>query len=206
MKKILLTGHHGFLGQHLYKAFSETENEVYGLDAATYSDFMEQLRSMDEQHVYFDYVVHCGAICDSQRQDNLLWQMNYQATCDIATFCEKKNIKLIFISSCVAQNPDTPYGWSKKCSEYFLSHTCVHQCILRPYNIWGFDESEKGAPSIVWKVLTGTLPVIYKGCVRDFVFVEDVVSAVVSVTKQWVPGIHEIGTGVPTKIETFFEN
>ena len=199
--KILLTGHKGWVGNKLYNRFS-TSHEVTGLDAKTYSDFAVRLKSIQEADTYFDYVIHCGAISDSAETGNILWQMNYQATTMIADLCAQKNMKMVFISSCAAIEPDTPYGWSKLLGEFYIQRvpTGIHHCILRPYNIWGFDECEKDNPSIVYKIMSGTLPHVYKGCVRDFVFVNDVVSAIESLTTSWLPGIFELGVSVPIEI------
>ena len=205
--KVLLTGYKGWVGGKLYKKLLEDpQNEVYGLDEMTYEDFETSLDYLTCQVSHFDYVIHCGAIADSRREDNLLWEMNYKATCEIGRMCQRTNSKLIFISSCAAIDPQIPYGWSKHCSEVFLQNGTrgMPLCILRPFNIWGFDEENKESPSIVYKMINGQLRFVYKDVVRDFIYVDDVVDAILSVFSQWTPGVFELGTAVPTNIEDLF--
>lgn len=177
---------------------------VRGLDAGDYKNFEWQLENLkDDGHAY-DMLIHCGAVSDSNVQGNHLWQMNYQATCELGKFCEERNMRMIFMSSGAAIDPDTSYGWSKKCAEYYLNHTVMglNLCILRPYNIWGFDEEKKQSPSIVYKIMTGQLAVIYKNCERDFVYVEDVVTSIHRLVSEWQPGTFEIGSCIATEIES----
>lgn len=204
--KILLTGHKGFLGSHLLEALKE-EHEVHGFDCRTYQEFDSTFQEVRHRSGKHDIVLHCGAVSNSEDTSNRLWQLNYQASCDIADYCEATNTKLIFFSSAAAIHPQTPYGWSKLCAEFYLQQKVagMNLCILRPYNIWGFDEQNKANPSIVYKILTGTLPFIYKGCTRDFIHVSDVVSAVQQVLNDSTQGCFSLGTAEPTNIQTLLD-
>ena len=199
--RILLTGHTGFVGSRLTKELKKG-HEAYGFDCGTYQEFEEAFRAFKRRGVKFDLFLHCGAISDSQRTDNLLWQMNYQASCEIADYCERTDTRLIYISSAAAIDPNTPYGWSKRCAEFYMNQRVagMNLCILRPFNIWGDDESEKASPSIIYKILTNQLPVIYTPCRRDFVHVDDIVAAILQVIEDWRPGTFSLGTGIPTDI------
>ena len=205
MPNILLTGSSGWVGKKLCNRLSE-DYAVSTLDTLDYNEFVSAIKDFKKWGYRYEAVIHCGAISDSSAQDNLLWQMNYQATRDLTDFCRDGNFKMIFISSCAAQAPDIPYGWSKYIGEEYVRHSGIHNCILRPCNIWGFDEGEKKQPSIVYKTMTRTLPVVYEGCVRDFVYVEDVLDGIISVVEQWVPGMWELGTAEPTEIANLVEN
>ena len=202
---ILLTGNQGWVGRKLMTHLeSRGIYQVSGLDAKTYDDFSDKLSRITDGN-YFDMVIHCGAISNSGETGNILWDMNYKATKDIGKYVSGANAKLVFISSSTAVNPDTPYGWSKNCAEFYLNSILGGESlsILRPYNIWGFDEHNKDNPSIIYKMMTHTLPQIYKGCVRDFVYVDDVVHAIDHLLWNWSSGVYEIGTSEPTNIEDF---
>ena len=205
MSNILLTGSSGWVGKKLCNRLSE-DYAVSTLDTLDYNEFVSAIKDFKKWGYRYESVIHCGAISDSSAQDNLLWQMNYQATRDVTDFCREENFKMIFISSCTAQSPDMPYGWSKYIGEEYVRLSGIHNCILRPHNIWGFDEGGKKQPSIVYKTMTRTLPAVYEGCVRDFVYVEDVIDGIVSVVEQWVPGMWELGTAEPTEIANLVEN
>ncbi len=207
--KILLTGHKGFLGRHIHKILKNDEaHDVYGFDCdSKYSVFVDMFRELKCDGVKFDLIVHNGAISNSQVTDNLLWQLNYRASTEFADYCEQTNTKLIFISSAAAIDPDVPYGWSKHCAEFYISHTITRMnlCILRPFNIWDYDEFGKESPSIVYKILTGKLERAYKGCLRDFVHVSNVANAVQRVVNDWEHGVFDIGTAQQTDIATLVD-
>lgn len=207
--RILLTGNKGFIGREIEEVLTqENAIEVHGLDCdydferwrVLFRDFRDSRR----RERYFDCVIHCGAIANSEVTDNLLYQLNYQASCEIADYCERTHTKLLFISSAAAIQPDTPYGWSKQCAEFYMQQKVagMNLCILRPFNVWGFDESEKANPSIVYKILTRQLKRVYWRCIRDFIYISDVVDAVQQVIHHWTPGTYDVGTAQPTDIAT----
>lgn len=204
--KILLTGHKGFLGRHIYKILkSDGTHNVCGFDCdSSYDVFVEMFYDLKSNKEDYDLIVHCGALSNSQVTNNLLWQLNYKASTEIADYCKLTHTKLLFISSAAAIDPDVPYGWSKHCAEFYLSQTVERSnlCILRPFNIWDYDESGKESPSIVYKILAGKLEKAYQGCLRDFVHVSDAANAVICVTNDWTTGVFDIGTAGETNIAT----
>ena len=207
--RILLTGHKGLLGRHIYEILKNSDaHDVYGFDCdSDYNVFVSMFRELKRDGVKYDLVIHNGAISNSQQTDNLLWQLNYKASTEIADYCEQTNTKLIFISSAAAIDPDIPYGWSKHCAEFYITHTVdrMNLCILRPFNIWDYDEVGKESPSIVFKILAGKLERAYKGCLRDFVHVSHVANAVRRLVNDWQHGVFDIGTAQDTNIATLVE-
>ena len=197
--KILLTGHKGFVGRRLHAALHE--HEVTGLDC---DNDIEAFRL--PYGCNFDVVIHCGGLADSSAAGNQLWQLNYKATADIADFCAETKTKLIFFSSAAAHNPHSDYGWSKHCAEFYIRTVCnVKPCILRPFNIWSYDEAPPR--SIVALLLNEKLRSVYRGCLRDFVNVDDIVDAVLLVVEKLVDendihGTFSLGTGAATDVET----
>lgn len=201
--RILITGHNGFLGNLLHETLGKTD-EVHGFDCGTYQEFEVAFQDFRRRGGKHDIILHCGAISNSEDTSNTLWQLNYQASTQIADYCEQTDTKLIFISSAAAIDPQTPYGWSKHCAEFYLQQKVagMNLCILRPFNIWSFNEAEKINPSIVYKILTGQLKRVYWRCTRDFVHVSDVAAAVRKIIDDWTPGTFSIGTAAPTDIAT----
>ena len=200
---ILLTGHEGFLGSEIYKVLTrENALAVQGLTVQTFEQWSRNFIDIQRLCGPVDVIIHCGAITDSGRTDNQLWQLNYQASCELARYAEETNAKLLFISSATAIEPSTPYGWSKHCAEFYMMQKVagMNLCTFRPYNIWGFDESMKANPSIVYKILTRKLKEVYLQCTRDFIYISDVVDAVQQVIHNWTPGTYDIGTAQPTNI------
>lgn len=201
--RILITGHKGFLGSRVHKELAKT-HEVHGLDCGTYQEFEADFQDFKRRGGNHDIVLHCGAISNSEDTSNNLWQLNYQASTQIADYCEHTDTKLIFISSAAAIQPQTPYGWSKHCAEFYMQQKVARTnlCILRPFNIWGFSEAQKTNPSIVYKILSGQLERVYWRCTRDFIHVSDVAAAAISVIDNWQSGTFSVGTAAPTDIAT----
>lgn len=204
--RILLTGHKGLLGRHIYKTLeSDDTHDVCGFDCdSSYDVFANMFRELKSNREAYNLIVHCGALSNSQVTDNLLWQLNYKASTKIADYCEQTRTKLIFISSAAAIDPDVPYGWSKHCAEFYMSQKVDKRnlCVLRPFNIWDYDEVGKESPSIVYKILAGKLEKAYQGCLRDFVHVSDAANAVIRVINDWETGVFDIGTAHATNIAT----
>ena len=202
--RVLLTGNKGFIGQEIEDILTiENAIDVIGLDCdGLFDKFEYEFEHFEAYGGIVDCVIHCGAISDTRASGNLLWQLNYHATCKIAEYCEATDTRLIYISSAAAIQPSTAYGWSKNCSEFYLNHRVagMNLCILRPFNVWGFDEGERATPSIVYKIITGQLQVVYANCVRDFIYLSDVVNAVQQAVHHWTPGTFSVGTAHPTKI------
>jgi UDP-glucose 4-epimerase len=114
--------------------------------------------------------------------------------------------------------PLTPYAVQKRVVEYYLS---VYQSLygletvgLRFFNVFGPRQDPSspysGVISIFMnKALSGELPVIYgDGCQsRDFVFVGDVVQALISAAKSSsAPGkVYNVGTGKSLTISGLWE-
>ncbi len=207
--RILLTGHKGFLGRHIIKLLIDNDaHDVTGLDCeSNYDVFVEMYQNLLSEEDKYDLVIHNGGLSNSQVTDNLLWQLNYKASTKIADYCEQTHTKLIYISSAAAIDPDVPYGWSKHCAEYYMSQviTSRNLCILRPFNIWDYDEVGKESPSIVYKILAGKLEKAYNGCLRDFVHVTNAANAIIRVVNDWEHGIFDIGTAQPTNIATLVD-
>lgn len=111
-------------------------------------------------------------------------------------------------------HPASPYGISKLVSEYYLDYyrqaygmTFV---ALRYGNVYGPRQNPHGEAGVVaifaQKLLQNKLPIIYGDGTqtRDFIFVEDVVSANVKALVYNKSLICNIGTGVQTDINTIF--
>lgn len=201
--KILLTGNKGFIGSYIQEALQHLEHEVLTLDVATdIAKWRGAFVSLNPQNI--DLVIHAGAIADSRATGRNLWLMNYETTKELSEWALFRNTRLLFLSSCTAIDPQTDYGWTKRVSEDILTMTIPPRniSVFRLYNVWDLHEPrEKANRSIISKLITGDLPHIYRDCIRNFIHVTDVVTAVLRLTEQWQPGIHEIRTAENTLIE-----
>ena len=109
--------------------------------------------------------------------------------------------------------PLDPYGASKLACEYYIA-TYQHNygiayCLLRYANVYGPRQDAEGEGGVVAifsaRMLAGQ-PVLIHGDgrqTRDFVYVADVAAANLLAVTQG-QGVYNIGTGVPTDINTIF--
>ncbi len=114
----------------------------------------------------------------------------------------------------------SPYGVTKIAGEYYLRYYAsqygIHYTILRYSNVYGPRQNphgEAGAVAIFCqKILAGEPSVVFgaqqagdEGCVRDYVFVEDVVRANLLALAGGDGEVLNIGTGVGTATEKLFD-
>ena len=110
--------------------------------------------------------------------------------------------------------PVSPYGITKLISEHYLHYYQQVQGIpfvsLRYGNVYGPRQNPEGEAGVIAifskKILENAQPVINRdgNQTRDFVFVEDVVEANISVLKQDISGIYNIATGIETSINSIY--
>ena len=201
---IIITGSDGYVGKNLKDALATYKGlyEIYEFNTENY--FYESQFAHDWQDFTssipqdISYIVHLGAITDSQTKNLKVFHANTLATGKIALSARNARAKMIFFSSAAAIDPKGLYGWSKRLAEDLIRQIVPYDdlCILRPFNIYGEDESRKINPSIHWKLKRGFEIPIYKDCFRDFVHVKDVCNAVRSLmSKTWQSGTYDLGTG-----------
>ena len=225
-KSILVTGHQGLIGREVIEEL-RTNKEirrgivsppsvlrtvplVYGFDSnESFNTWMLDFKRFENKVRDVDLIIHCGAISDSRCNDSRLWELNYAATQMLGEYAKSKRAKFLYFSSCAAIEPITPYGWSKRIGEDILTAYLPKEdlCIFRPFNVWAWNrEANKSNPSIISKILDRTLEVVYRGCVRDFIEVSDVVSAVTLVMQDWKPGIFEIGYSIEVELTALVDD
>ncbi|MFH1904279.1 MAG: NAD-dependent epimerase/dehydratase family protein [bacterium] len=110
--------------------------------------------------------------------------------------------------------PLSPYGVSKVATEYYLSfykhEYNLPYIALRYGNVYGPRQDPHGEAGVVAifikAMLTGKKPTIFgKGdCVRDYVYVDDIVAANVSAINRNICGAFNIGTAEGTDVNEVF--
>jgi len=189
MNRILITGYKGFIGKRLYEKLSlDDSNLIEGVDESYFNqpnwkDILNKILDDFNPTIIF----HVGACSDTMEKDvNYMMTRNYESTKIIAEWSYIKNIKLVYSSSAsiYGTNNDYPsnlYGWSKYVGEDIV---IVNGGIsLRYFNVYGPGEEQKGKMSSVayqmfMKNKNGEEIKLFTGYPsRDFVYVDDVVSA-----------------------------
>lgn len=159
--KLLFTGASGFLGQNV-KPLLEKKYEVKTMGLTEVDDFKTDLSTeIPELTETFDIVFHAAgkahSIPNSQEEDKVFFDVNYQGTVNLCTALEQSGIPraFIFVSTVAVYGVDfgddisedhplqgkTPYALSKIQAEQYLTTWCaknnVKLGIIRPSLIAG---------------------------------------------------------------------
>lgn len=167
MKKALITGHLGFVGQYFIEALSESY-DITGIDIKENNDIRDFLKTNNE---YYDLVVHLAAIVGGRQTiENQPLSVGIDLSIDSEFFnwvLKNKPGHTIYFSSSAAypikyqyanskialsehmidldniMSPDFTYGWSKLTGEYlakFVQKEYENITIFRPFSGYGTDQ------------------------------------------------------------------
>ena len=211
--KVLVTGHRGYIGSHLYKHLKNLGYNVRGIDL---KDGMDILHCLPKES--FDYVFHMAAMpkvsfCVSNPAYTM--QQNVLVTSTLLEWAKDHGIKRVIFSSSAAVYgnrggfPSSPYGLHKLMSEmecrlfselYGLDTVC-----LRYFNVYSEDQPFGGSYSTA---ISAWMQMIREGTplridgdgeqTRDFIHVDDVVSANICAMrhpKRFNGESYDVGTG-----------
>jgi len=190
-KRLLVTGHRGYIGSKLYARLQKNDYSVDGIDLKDGQDILECLPNK-RYHTIF----HMAALPRVEYSVNNPYytlKQNVLVTSKVLEFAAKNGCKRVIFSSSSAvsgngDGPTSPYGLHKLMSEmecklyselYGLDTVC-----LRYFNAYSEDQEFGGAYSTV---ISAWLEMIKQGKplridgdgqqTRDFIHVEDIVDA-----------------------------
>ena len=189
--KILITGHKGYIGSHLYKALNDGINIVHGVDLKDGQDVIHCLPDSS-----YDVVFHMAALPRvgySVENPSYTFRHNAYGTSVLLEWAKSHNVKRFIFSSSSAiygngNGPDSPYGLHKLLSEQecklYSKIYGLDTVSLRYFNVYSEDQEYGGSYSTV---ISAWLEMIRRGQPlridgdgsqsRDFIHVDDIVSA-----------------------------
>jgi len=180
MKKILVTGSNGLLGQKLTErilakndfeliATSKGANRYHIKEGYTYLE-MDIANQESVNQVIFscrpDVVINTAAMTNvdtCEIEKDKCWQLNVEAVANLISACEKHQIQLIHLSTdfifdgtngpyAEESNPSplSFYGESKLASEKLLQHSNIHWTILRTIIVYGIVNDMSRSNIVLW--------------------------------------------------------
>ena len=187
---ILLTGSDGFIGSHLFYQLKE-EHDVIGFDIKNGHDILNSELPKD-----IDLVIHLAGLSgvkDSLTRPTEYWKTNVIGTQRL--FEHYENTRIIYASSSTAHEPwKNPYAMSKYSMEQ-LFHT--NSLGLRFTTAYGPGARKD---MLIPQILKGRVNYINVNHSRDFIHVNDLISAIETVMKIDLRGVIDIGTGESNKL------
>jgi len=221
MKRILITGDKGYIGQHLRKML-EGEYDVDGVDMKYDKDIFDLTYSIHNQH--YDTVVHLAAFVKVNQSIHFPYQYyhnNIDGTRVVLVNCNYDNF--IFASTGAAENPVSPYGLSKRAAEDVVKEYCTRYSkdytIFRFYNVVGSDGFEPTNPdglmlNLMKSEASGQFNLYGYDydtpdgtALRDYVHVNEICTAIKKAIEKPANGLENLGHGEGTSVldmvETF---
>ena len=197
---VLVTGHKGFIGSHIFSQLHKDGHTVYGYD----------LGDSLPEGVKFDFIIHMaarGLIRESVKYPYEYFQDDLALTVKFLELARKQDSAFVFPSSGSASNPTNPYSLSKKQAVEWINLYRklygIRAYVLTLYNIYG-EGSRKGAVYLFTRAaLRGETAVVYGdgSHVRDYFYVGDVVRVIkMIISGELKPGDYECGTGKGTSV------
>ena len=192
MIKILMTGHKGYIGSHLYSDLKKQGYNVHGIDLKDGEDILHCLP--DEN---FDYVFHLAALPRveySVYHPSYTLKQNVLVTSTLLEWAKDHGVKRVVFSSSSAVMgdgdgiPKSPYGLHKLMSEMecrlFSELYSIDTVCLRYFNAYSEDQPFGGTYATAicaWmEMIRQGKPLRMDGDgeqTRDLVHVDDIVSA-----------------------------
>jgi len=188
--KILLTGHKGFIGQHLYN-YLKINHKVIGLDIQTGNDLL----TCDLKY-NVDLVIHLAGLSgvrDSLERPTEYWEQNVIAGQRLFDYF--KDTRILYASSSTAHEPwRNPYAMSK----YSLEQVAHSNSLgMRFTTVYGPNARES---MLIPRILRNDVPFINTNHSRDFIHVDDLIRAINSLIHSNLVGVNDIGTGITNKL------
>lgn len=217
MKKILVTGYRGFIGQNLTAKLLQLGYEVEGWELGDTDDPPVAGKNL---------VIHLGAISDTtfSALDEIMIN-NLDFSVKLHRMCVMHKVNLHYASSASVYgscnsfdedgplNPQSYYAWTKYLFDRHIAKTFTEEITVtgfRYFNVFGATgEAHKGKmASPFYKFskeakMSGAVTLFENSerYFRDFVSVENVVETHIKLIENQHSGIFNIGTGRPTSFQ-----
>lgn len=226
MKKVLITGSSGYIGQHLCKMLAGSYI-VHGLDIVDPSVAVNKFYKVDINRLFtipdqiepYDAVIHLAALVNvghSKRTPIMYYTTNINGTMNVLNKIPTKNF--IYASTGQAELCANPYSISKRAAEDCIVEFCTKHrpqdfTMFRFYNVVGMDGIKPTNPdgllsSLIKATSTGEF-IIYGDdyntpdgtCVRDYVHVNEICNAIMTSIEKPANGLENLGHGVGKSVK-----
>jgi len=214
-ESVLLTGGDGFIG----RALKSADN---GLNIVSFDVNEGDVTTFDFRVFNVSHVIHLAALTsveDSWENPRDYYRVNMMGTLNVLEFCRNRNASMTYISTYVygapkylpvdERHPISPasvYNHSKYLAEdmcrFYAENLGVSVTVLRLFNPYGPGQSKNFLiPNIIHQVLkSDQIELKDLKPKRDFIYIDDIVSAIWLTVGQ--KGFHyfNVGSGVSVSV------
>tara|TARA_B100001113_G_scaffold133234_1_gene109194 strand:- start:3757 stop:4488 length:732 start_codon:yes stop_codon:yes gene_type:complete len=184
--KVLITGHRGFIGRHVFADWRRTHGyNVHGID---YPNNVENFTGGD-----YGLVIHLAAWADireSREKPHEYYQNNVVKAKPLFEWCRETNTRLIYASSSAVEGPywDNPYGMSKWINEIMAPPNSVG---MRMTTVYGPECRD----NMMFALLKNKKAKYITKHKRDWIHVKDVCRAIRYLWAKNIKGPVSVGYG-----------
>ena len=202
MKKILVTGHKGFIGSALMNSLEKLNSFIVeGLTRSEGNDLLEFDSINSAQHI--DIIIHLAGsvgVLQGWEKPFEIFRNNISTTLNVMEYARKHSVHVIYMSSYVYGVPlylpidekhpascTNPYAESKLQSEMICSayakYFGIPVTILRPFNIYGPGQPKYSLIAHLVNQLKNNSIIKVKDLTpkRDYLYIDDLVDALIKV-------------------------
>lgn len=218
-KRILVTGADGFIGSRLVSKMRDNNFEVL-THSIQDGDITGKLDFDDVHHVF--HLAALTGVPESWKNPYDFYRINVLGTVNVLELCRRNNASLTFPSTYVygkpqaipvsedqMANPSSPYNHSKlvceSVCEFYSKAYGLNIVVLRPFNIYGPGQSKSFIiPTIINQILDQDIASIQVKDLapkRDYVYVDDLVQAMILTIEHEGYSIYNIGSGYSLSVE-----
>lgn len=221
--KIVLTGADGFVGSHLLPLLrAHKDVEVRTLDIKDGIDLCNWDSVKDIRADLFVHLANRSYVPDSYEHPRSFFDTNVNSTLNVLELARLSGGRVIYFSSYIYGHPEylpidekhptqvfNPYSCTKvMCEEMCKSYSHdlkVPVCVFRPFNIYGTGQNVQFLlPMMVHQLPSGKIQVRDDRPKRDYIHIDDIVSAVdFMAMNKWpyIYGVYNLGSGVSYSVK-----
>jgi UDP-glucose 4-epimerase len=199
MRKILITGHEGYIGTNLWQYLkNDPDYQINGIDInRNLCDFeMDNLPDVD-------YVIHLAAhtgVRDSLENPHEYFNNNIISTKLIFDHYALTNTKILFASTSAVKELKSPYAMSKYACELIAPWNCV---IMRFFTVYGGINYRK---NMLYGLAKDNKLEYLTDQSRDYTHIDDVCRAIKLIMEDGkCKEIYEVGNGTPMHNRDFLK-
>ncbi|RZD43572.1 MAG: hypothetical protein CXT73_00165 [Methanobacteriota archaeon] len=199
MRKILITGHEGYIGTNLWQYFkNDPDYQLNGIDInCNLCDF--EMASLPD----VDYVIHLAAhtgVRDSLENPHEYFNNNIISTKLIFDHYTLTNTKILFASTSAVKELKSPYAMSKYACELIAPWNCV---IMRFFTVYGGINYRK---NMLYGLAKDNKLEYLTDQSRDYTHIDDVCRAIKLIMEDGkCKEIYEVGNGTPIHNRDFLK-